>query len=125
MAGPWQFLKDIRDILRDSDVDVGNFPDIQTVNLPSLSASAYESITVSDAVVELTAATYGDAVMAFITVEDESMRARWDGTDPTAAEGHLAGDGDTIPLMSAADIANFRAIRADADDATIRVTYSE
>ena len=102
----------------DGIVDIRSFP------VPP-SASEYESLIVDDTMAELTAATYGDAIRAMITVEDHPMRFRIDGGDPAADEGHLVDDGDVIPLASAADIANFRAIRTTGDSATIRVTYYE
>ena len=98
---------------------------IKSENNFTLSGSEFESVTVDDTAGGLTAATYGDATSAFITVEDHPMRYRVDGDDATDAIGHLVDDGDSIILSSAADIANFSAIRTTADSATIRVTYYE
>jgi hypothetical protein len=78
---------------------------------------------VSTLAVALTAAKYAGATKAVITVEGGEIRCRWDGTAPTAAEGHYVYVGDEIRLMTAADIANFKAIRATTTDATIRVNY--
>ena len=87
----------------------------------------YESITVSSTAVSLTETTRksGDdtAHKAFITIEDDQIRWRVDGQDPTSSEGHLQNPTDTITLSNSSDIRNFRAIRVSSD-ATIRVTYS-
>ena len=98
---------------------------IEVKELPIVSAEGHESLTVDNSITSLTPATYGDATSAFITVEDHPMRYRVDGDDATDAIGHLVDDGDSIILSSAADIANFSAIRTTADSATIRVTYYE
>jgi hypothetical protein len=88
-------------------------------------ASAYESVTVADSAVGLTAGTYGDATKAEMTLETAQIRVRKDGTNPTSSEGHLVEVGDTIDLNSAADIANFKAIRTGATSGVLKVTYSE
>ena len=87
-------------------------------------ASGYESKTVSTTAVGLTVATIGDADVARITVETANIRFRTDGTDPTTTEGHILYIGDVLELRSQSDLLNFKAIRDDAVDATIRVTYS-
>lgn len=87
-------------------------------------AFAYESVTVSSAHAEsLTLATYDGAFAALITVEDNPIRVRWDGTAPTTSEGHLLQSGDTLKLDFTADIYHFQAIATGAD-AKIRVTYA-
>lgn len=88
------------------------------------SAFAYESIDVTSAHAEgFTIATMDGAVAANITVENNSVRARWDGTDPETDEGHLLAPGDQIKLDFTADLYHFRAI-ATGGDAILRVTYS-
>lgn len=88
------------------------------------SAFAYESKTVTNAAaVALTTATYNGAMSANITVENNPIRVRWDGTDPTTSEGHLLQAGDTMKLDFTADVFHFRAIATGADG-KIRVTYS-
>lgn len=97
-----------------------------------MDAVNYESITVGAVAVGFTssAITPSDAVQpmeAYVTVEDAGgagMRYRVDGTNPTAAEGHLLMDEDSIIVVGRSDISNFRAIRAGAASVTIRVTYS-
>ena len=88
----------------------------------------YESITVGAAAIGVTAAVLATTPLplaAFLSVEDAGvagMRFRIDGTNPTAAEGHLLHDEDSITISGLGDLNRFRAIRVGAD-VTIRVTY--
>lgn len=59
---------------------------------------------------------------ALITVEDNSVRWRADGTAPTTTVGHLAPAGTTIKLDSYAQLLNFKAI-ATAGAANLSVSY--
>jgi len=92
-------------------------------------AFAYESITVSSSAVGFTSSVYKTsshtAQVAFITCEDAQIRYRYDGTNPTASEGHILNSGDTLLIEGLTNIENFRAIRTGASDAKIRVTYEE
>ncbi len=105
---------------------------MSTVSTPGagrayLSAPAtlgYESVAVSTTAIGFTAATYGPADVAVITVEDANIRFRVDGTAPTTSEGHIAYEQDVITLRSQGDIANFSAIRDDAVDAALKVSFS-
>ena len=93
-----------------------------------MDAVNYESITIGNAAIGFTAAVLATTPLpltAYLSVEDAGgagMRYRVDGTDPTAAEGHLLQDEDSISLSGRPDLTRFRAIRVGAD-ATIRVTY--
>lgn len=93
-----------------------------------LRAIGYESVTVSTAAKALTAATYGDAKHALITVDANPIRYRLDGTAPTTTEGHLvlasATATMTIELKSTDQIKRFQAIRQGSADAILKVTYS-
>ncbi len=82
----------------------------------------YEAITVDAAVHALTPARYDDAQGALITVEDDAIRFRIDGTDPTAAEGHYVDAGEIVVLTSIEDLQRFRVTRVTTD-AIIRITY--
>jgi len=84
---------------------------------------AYESVTVADSAIGLTAGTYGDATYAEITLETAQIRIRDDGTDPTSSEGHLVEISDVIVLRSAAQIANFNAIRTGSVSGVLKATY--
>jgi hypothetical protein len=88
-----------------------------------------EQITVSSAAIGFTAAKIKHESNgsihpreAMFSVETDQIRFRLDGTDPTAAIGHLASAGETIKVTGEADIRAFRAIRVSTD-ATIFATY--
>jgi hypothetical protein len=87
-------------------------------------AVGFEKLTVADAAVGLTAAEYGNAQFALVSVETADIRCKWDGEDPTAAEGIPFEDGDKFWLESAEDIANFKAIRSGSDSAVLNIMYS-
>lgn len=98
--------------------------------LQDLDAFAYEALTISSTAVALTAATYApsgarEALVALITVEANTIRYRQDGTAPTATEGHqrISGNESVVLIYGRQNIRNFRAIRQDVADATIRITY--
>ena len=87
---------------------------------------AYESITVADAAISLTSATYdqvGYNMQAFITLETAQVRWRIDGTDPTSSEGHLLEAGQNLTLQDSQAVKNFRAIRTGATSGVMKVTY--
>ena len=90
----------------------------------SLSAQGkgYESITVGAAAVGLTAATYAGKQGCFITLETTNVRFRYDGTNPTAAEGHLFYIGQSLHFLNSAVLSKIKFISTGAN-ATIRVTY--
>ncbi len=84
----------------------------------------FESITVSTSVVRLSIDEVTDHDMATIDVESQAVRFRVDGVaDPSATVGRTAAATDIIKLTDPSELANFRAIRRDGTDATIRVTY--
>jgi hypothetical protein len=85
----------------------------------------HEAITVDSTVKALDGVgTWGfGAMSALITVETAPIRWRADGGTPTASDGHLATDGDTVNLVNRAQVKRFRAIRQGGVSATIRATY--
>lgn len=89
---------------------------------------AYESITITNTVKALTAATYApdgerSADIAIITTEDDEIRYRIDGqADPSSTVGHKRAADSDIILLGKNAIINFRAIRVTAN-ARIHVTY--
>lgn len=100
------------------------------VSAPVGDAYAYEAITVSTTAVGFTATTITPtsaslrpATAAIITLETADIRYRYDGTNPTATEGHAAASGSTIVVRGANNVLRFRMIRSGASDATARVTY--
>jgi len=84
---------------------------------------AFESITVAATAIGGTALTYTDATRAELTLETAQIRVRIDGTNPTAAEGHMVEVGDTITLDSAAQVAAFKAIRTGGTSGVLKATY--
>ena len=83
----------------------------------------YESITVADSAIGLTAATYLEAIRAEMTLETAQVRIRGDGTNPTSSEGRIVEVGDQIILTSAAQIAGFKAIRTGSTSGVLKVEY--
>ena len=94
----------------------------------------YESVTVADTAIGLTAAKYKDAgsidsnsqrgaSRVVITVETAGLRYRYDGTDPTAAEGHILNANDVIVLVGPDAIRMFRGIRTTGTSAVLKCTY--
>lgn len=86
-------------------------------------AFAFETVTVAATAIGLTSGTYKDAIRAMITLEDAQIRMRFDGTDPTAAIGHVANANDIIHLEGTRQLVNFNAIRTGATSGVLRVTY--
>ena len=86
---------------------------------------AYESVTVDNTVggVGLTAATYGRATKAFLTLEDAQIRFTKDGTTVTTSVGHLLQVGQTVDLEDQFEIINFRAIKTGKSSGKLKVTY--
>jgi hypothetical protein len=81
--------------------------------LTAPSAVADQHLTVSSAVVQFTALSYGG--MAIMTVEDASVRVTFDGSNPTASVGHLLVPG-MVMLWSATlvNVAKFIRVTIDA-----------
>lgn len=59
----------------------------------------------------------------FISAETASLRFRFDGQDPTAAEGHLLNDTDCMTLFGINNLYAFKAIKTGVANAKLRVTY--
>ena len=84
----------------------------------------FEQLAIEGTAKSLTAAEYGNAQKASISVETADIRYRLDGTVPTATVGKLAENGDEIILESAEDIKNFKAIRTGSVSAVLNIDYS-
>ena len=85
----------------------------------------FESLTVGATVIGLSSSVYETAQFtaktAIITVEDEPIRYRIDGTAP--GDGHEGIENDVMELCTIEEIRNFRAVRSGASDSAIKVTY--
>lgn len=62
------------------------------------------------------------AEKALITVEGDAVRYWFDGSTPTASEGHLVAVAGVFEVMGGANIAAFKVIRVTGD-ATIMISY--
>lgn len=83
-----------------------------------------EAVTVSNISIGMTV-TAGNGFLpqvAEITVEDAAIRYFADGTTPTSTTGVEVEDGGRIVLLNQGEVTQFRAIRRDGTDATLRVT---
>ena len=97
---------------------------VQEVPLPGNETKDYETVAVSTTAIGLTPQINKNISRAFITVETAVIRFHTSAEDvPTASVGHEAFVNDIIKLESAHEVANFRAIRRDGTDATLRVSY--
>ena len=89
----------------------------------SAPAQDFESITVSNTAVGLTPAKIASKEGCFISVEDQTIRYRYDGADPTASVGHILYPASRMNLMHPTILGDVKFIRAESSDATLRVTY--
>jgi len=87
-------------------------------------AVSYESITVSNVAIGISAAT-----LTIVTadgfcsgrVEGADIRVRSDGTNPTAAEGILILENEIVTVKMLSNLVDFRAIRDAGVDATLKI----
>ena len=92
-------------------------------------AQTYESVVVGAAAVGLTPATLllpnGSQVQEVSgRLETAQIRFRYDGVDPTAAEGHLLEIGDWITIRGIENIQRWRGIRTGAVSGVLKFTCS-
>lgn len=97
-------------------------------------AFAFEKISVSSAVKQLTEATFNvnsttnsvKASAALITCDGTAgtndVRYTLDGTTPSSSQGHLLAAGQGVVIYGFSNIKNFKCIRTSSDT-TIEVTY--
>ena len=93
-----------------------------------MSANNFESITVADVAIGITASLVGSSTLrtrcerAFLTLETGQIRFRYDGDDPTSAEGHVMNIGDTLELTGHQSVTDFKAIRTGATSGVLKAT---
>lgn len=80
---------------------------------------AYEQLSITTAK-GLTSATYGDATRALIIAEDQNVRWRDDGTDPTTAIGMLLAAGKDFMYVGDLSTIKFIAVTGTAE---LNVSY--
>ena len=87
----------------------------------------YESITVTDTAIGLTASILNTTIKpkrAFLTIETAQLRYRYDGTDPTDTEGHILNPVVNYLIIEGwHNLNNFKAIRTGAISGVIKVSY--
>ena len=86
----------------------------------------FETITVTDTAVGLTAAKVNSnpkPKKIFITSETAQIRYRTDGTDPSSTVGHVMVPTQSLVLEGYSQINNFKAIRTGATSGVLQVTY--
>ena len=87
-------------------------------------ASGFETITVTAAAaVGLTSASYSGKRGCFITVEDNAIRYRYDGSDPTDTSGHLIAVGEGRRFMHPTILSTLKMIGQAGGTATVQVSY--
>ena len=95
------------------------------------SAYGVQKITVDDTSggVALTLPTILDGslapAVAFVTVESNTLRFRYDGTAPTTTDGHLVTAGGHFIIKGQDDIKKLRMIRTTGASAVVQVTYEK
>ncbi len=91
------------------------------VNTGDVDWRDFETLTVSATALQITEALR-DFDRAYITVESQIVRYRVDGGVPTATVGIRLLVNDILELHGKSEVENFRVIRQDGSDATVRVT---
>jgi hypothetical protein len=82
----------------------------------------FQTLTVSGSAVGLTVPTAAN-IMAIISVENNSVRYRDDGTNPTASIGFLLYPGNTLNLENLTVLNATKFIAVDGTDATLSIGY--
>jgi hypothetical protein len=87
----------------------------------------FESVTVANTAIGLTAATYtprsgsSQVVRCTMRLETAQVRFRYDGTNPTSSEGTLLEVGEVLTLSGFDFLEDFRAIRTGATSGVLKV----
>lgn len=86
----------------------------------------YESITIADTAIGLTASKLTTDIKpkrAVITFETASCRYRYDGTNPTDTEGHLMYPTSILIIEGLVAMTNLKLIRTGTTSAVGKVSY--
>ena len=103
------------------DLDKGQFVQVKRQVRRELRLMANESLTISTTALGLTRKENYDYAM--VVVESYAVRVWDDGTDPTATVGIALEPTDFVELTTKREVQNFRAIRRDGVDSTLRIQY--
>jgi hypothetical protein len=85
-----------------------------------LANPVFESITVAATAVGLSSATYSGKQACEFRLETAQVRYRFDGTDPTSAEGVLLEVGDVVSIPNIAAARQTKFIRTGATSGTLK-----
>jgi hypothetical protein len=106
-------------------IDLGSQKELEV-----LSVFDFETITVSDSAAGkgFTVATFAPtgetpAKAAVVTIDDQPIRVRYDGTAPTTTVGHGHNADDVLWVRGERNIRGFLAIKEGGADATLQVSY--
>ncbi len=91
----------------------GNVKGIDPLDKEELTVSSV-AVGFNDALIKQSA---GNAAIAVVTVEDDSVRYWVDGSTPTSSSGHLAPADTSFTICGLNAIDNFQAIRVTTDAA--------
>lgn len=86
--------------------------------------TSYEKLAVTDTAGGFASRPAG-CNYAFLSIEDDDIRCRIDGTAPTASEGIFFGTGDSVELYGEIALKNFKAIRTDSGNASLKINYGQ
>lgn len=92
----------------------GDFP-------AGIKPKGFQALTVSSTALALTVPS--GAVRAIVVVEDQPVRWRDDGTDPSATVGFLQPATTRFELYGKQSLDNFKIIKDGATDAAVGVVY--
>ena len=82
-----------------------------------------ETVTVSTTAIGFTVANLTNSTDVVVRINDQDLRFRTDGTDPTAASGWTSEPGDLYVITTTEEAAAFKAIRTGGTDSEIDVMY--
>ncbi len=87
--------------------------------------TVFETITVSNSSIGLTAASIANKNLAIITVEEQDVRFRPDGSTnaPTTTSGHILLVGDILELHNLEAMTAVRFIRDGGTDGALSCSY--
>lgn len=105
---------------------VANAQECVAGNVKGIDPLDKEELTISTAALGFTAGVVqqaaGNAAIAVVTVETDSIRYWVDGSTPTSSSGHLAPADSSFTICGLNSIKNFLAIRVTLDSA-IKVSF--
>lgn len=102
---------------------VGGYSGINWNSFRETTYNFEELVVTNAATIGCTRSKATNVFTATITVEDNPVRFRTDGGDPTTTSGHLLQAGDVLKISSMFDVLNFKII-AVSGDAKLAISYA-